>query len=67
MLISNFVIKIILFRIVFVQSKMDSNNLPVLKLHFGMFEDCSLKIRGIESRFYDTPHLIYKCPNEMMV
>ena len=65
MLISNFVIKIVLFRIVIVQSKIDSN-LPVPNRYFGVLENGSLKIRGIEARMHDTPHLFSKCQNEIL-
>ena len=65
MLISNFVTKYILFRIVFVQSRMDGN-LPVPNRYFGVFENGSLKIRGIEARRHDTLHLFSKCQNEIL-
>ena len=51
--------------IVFVHSKTDGN-LPVSNRYFGVFEDGSLKIRGIETRRHDTPYLFSKCQNEML-
>lgn len=51
--------------IVFVHSKTDGN-LPVSNRYFGVFEDGSLKIRGIETRRHDTPYLFSKCQNEIL-
>jgi DNA polymerase I len=51
--------------IVFVHSKID-DTLPVPNRYFGVFEDGSLKIRGIEARRHDTPQLFSKCQNEIL-
>jgi DNA polymerase elongation subunit (family B) len=51
--------------IVFVHSKID-DNLPVPNRYFGVFENGSLKIRGMEARRHDTPHLFSECQNKIL-
>lgn len=51
--------------IVFVHSKIN-DNLPVPNRYFGVFENGSLKIRGMEARRHDTPHLFSECQNKIL-
>jgi DNA polymerase-2 len=51
--------------VAFVNSKVN-HQLPVLNKYFGVFEDDTLKIRGIETRRHDTPPLLSKCQNEIL-
>jgi DNA polymerase-2 len=51
--------------IAFVHSKRN-DVLPVPNRYFGVFEDGSLKIRGIEARRHDTPTLFNRCQNEIL-
>ncbi|MDX1371185.1 MAG: DNA polymerase domain-containing protein, partial [Nitrososphaeraceae archaeon] len=41
-------------------------HLPVLNRYFGVFEDGTLKTRGIESRRHDTPQFFSQCQNEIL-
>jgi DNA polymerase-2 len=40
--------------------------LPVLNRYFGVFEDGTVKFRGIESRRHDTPKFLLQCQNEIL-
>jgi DNA polymerase-2 len=51
--------------IAFLPSKINSD-LPVLNRYFGVFEDGTIKVRGIESRRHDTPQFLSKCQNEIL-
>lgn len=51
--------------IAFVHSKRN-DVLPVPNRYFGVLEDGSLKIRGIEARRNDTPTLFNRCQNEIL-
>jgi DNA polymerase, archaea type len=51
--------------IAFIHSKAN-DILPVPNRYFGVFEDGSLKIRGIEARRHDTPPLFSRCQNEIL-
>ena len=51
--------------IAFLPSEINSN-LPVLNRYFGVFEDGTLKVRGIESRRHDTPQFLSQCQNEIL-
>jgi DNA polymerase, archaea type len=51
--------------IAFVSSKI-KNHLPVPNRYFGVFEDGTLKVRGIEERRHDTPILLSKCQREIL-
>lgn len=51
--------------IAFVHSK-QNNLLPVPNRYFGVYEDGSLKIRGIESRRHDTPIFFYRFQHEIL-
>jgi DNA polymerase-2 len=51
--------------IAFIHSKAN-DILPVPNRYFGIFEDGSLKIRGIEARRHDTPPLFSRCQNEIL-
>jgi DNA polymerase, archaea type len=51
--------------IAFTHSKTNSL-LPVPNRYFGVFDDGSLKIRGLEARRHDTPILFSKCQNEIL-
>jgi DNA polymerase-2 len=41
-------------------------HLPVINRYFGVFEDDTLKTRGIESRRHDTPKFLSQCQNELL-
>lgn len=51
--------------IVFDSSKINSN-LPALNRYFGVFEDGTIKMRGIETRRHDTPKLFIYFQEELM-
>ena len=51
--------------IAFLPSEINSH-LPVLNRYFGVFEDGSLKVRGIETRRHDTPQFLSQCQNEIL-
>jgi DNA polymerase, archaea type len=51
--------------IAFIPSKIN-DALPVPNRYFGVFEDDSLKIRGLESRRHDTPIFFEKCQNHIL-
>ncbi|MGE0243750.1 MAG: DNA polymerase domain-containing protein [Nitrososphaeraceae archaeon] len=51
--------------IAFLPSKANSD-LPVLNRYFGVFEDGTVKVRGIESRRHDTPKFMSQCQNEIL-
>lgn len=51
--------------IAFLPSEINSH-LPVLNRYFGVFEDGTLKIRGIETRRHDTPPFLSQCQNEIL-
>lgn len=51
--------------IAFIHSK-GSKQVPVPNRYFGVFEDGSLKIRGIEARRHDTPKFFVKCQHEIL-
>jgi DNA polymerase, archaea type len=51
--------------IAFIHSKRN-DVLPVPNRYFGVFEDGSLKIRGIEARRQDTPTFFNRCQNEIL-
>jgi DNA polymerase, archaea type len=51
--------------IVFLNSKTDQQS-QVLNRYYGIFQDQTLKTRGIDLRRHDTPKIIEKCQNEML-
>src|SRR2546427_6185754 len=51
--------------IVFLSSKTDSK-VGVLNRYYGIFEDGTLKIRGIDLRRHDTPDVVRKCQRMML-
>src|SRR4029077_844854 len=51
--------------IVFLSSKTDSK-VGVLNRYYGIFEDGTLKVRGIDLRRHDTPEIVRKCQTEML-
>jgi DNA polymerase elongation subunit (family B) len=51
--------------IVFLSSKTDSK-VGVLNRYYGIFEDGTLKVRGIDLRRHDTPDIIRQCQTEML-
>ncbi len=51
--------------IVFDSSKINSD-LPALNRYFGVFEDGTIKMRGIETRRHDTPELFVYFQEELM-
>jgi len=51
--------------IVFLNSRINPR-LPVLNRYYGVFEDGSLKVRGIDLRRHDTPNLVRNCQKEML-
>ena len=51
--------------IVFLNSHVDPR-LPVLNRYYGLFQDGTLKVRGIELRRHDTPEIVRKCQAEML-
>src|SRR6266566_3222036 len=51
--------------IVFLNSKTDPQA-PVLNRYYGIFQDRTLKIRGIDVRRHDTPRIVEKCQTQML-
>jgi len=51
--------------IAFIPSRMRSK-IPVVNRYFGVFDDSSIKVRGIEARRSDTPEFIKRCQLEML-
>ena len=51
--------------IAFLPSEINSN-IPVLNRYFGVFEDGTIKTRGIEGRRHDTPDFLVQCQNEIL-
>jgi DNA polymerase elongation subunit (family B) len=51
--------------IVFLNSRLNPK-LPVLNRYYGLFQDGTLKIRGIDLRRHDTPNIIRKCQTDML-
>jgi DNA polymerase, archaea type len=51
--------------IVFLSSKMDSK-VGVLNRYYGIFEDGTLKVRGIDLRRHDTPDIVRNCQRDML-
>lgn len=51
--------------IVFLSSKMDSK-VGVLNRYYGIFEDGTLKVRGIDVRRHDTPDIVRRCQTKML-
>ncbi|MGA3108107.1 MAG: hypothetical protein ABSD99_01400 [Candidatus Bathyarchaeia archaeon] len=51
--------------IVFLNSRIDTR-VPVLNRYYGVFEDGTLKVRGIDLRRHDTPEIVRKCQAEML-
>ncbi len=51
--------------VVFLNSKVDRQT-SVLNRYYGVFEDGTLKVRGIELRKHDTPRIVRQCQEEML-
>ena len=51
--------------IVFLNSRINPK-LPVLNRYYGVFEDGSLKVRGIDLRRHDTPTIVRNCQKAML-
>ncbi len=51
--------------IIFLNSKTDSK-VGVLNRYYGIFEDGTLKVRGIDLRRHDTPDIVKDCQTEML-
>ena len=51
--------------IAFLSSEINSH-IPVLNRYFGVFEDGTIKTRGIEGRRHDTPDFLVQCQNEIL-
>jgi len=51
--------------IVFLNSRINPK-LPVLNRYYGVFEDGSLKVRGIDLRRHDTPNIVRNCQKAML-
>ncbi|HZY94579.1 MAG TPA: DNA polymerase domain-containing protein [Candidatus Bathyarchaeia archaeon] len=51
--------------IVFLNSKIDPR-VPVLNRYYGVFQDGTQKIRGIDLRRHDTPEIVRKCQSSML-
>ena len=51
--------------IVFLGSRVDPR-VPVLNRYFGVFQDGTVKVRGIELRRHDTPGIVEKCQKAML-
>ncbi|MBO0887788.1 hypothetical protein J2P12_01665 [Candidatus Bathyarchaeota archaeon] len=51
--------------IVFLNSKTESQA-QVLNRYYGIFQDRTLKVRGIDLRRHDTPPIVNKCQEEML-
>jgi len=53
--------------IAFVSSRIKNHHyLPIPNKYFGVFEDGTLKVRGIEERRHDTPPLLSKCQSKIL-
>ena len=53
--------------IAFVSSRIKNHHyLPIPNKYFGVFEDGTLKVRGIEERKHDTPPLLSKCQSKIL-
>jgi DNA polymerase elongation subunit (family B) len=51
--------------VVFLNSKTDQHS-QVLNRYYGIFQDGTLKFRGIDLRRHDTPKIVEKCQREML-
>src|SRR5467141_3182486 len=51
--------------VVFLNSKIDPR-VPVLNRYYGIFQDGTLKVRGIDLRRHDTPGIVRQCQEEML-
>ena len=51
--------------IVFLNSRINPK-IPVLNRYYGVFEDGTMKIRGIDLRRHDTPEIVRKCQKDML-
>jgi DNA polymerase elongation subunit (family B) len=51
--------------IVFLNSRLDPR-VPVLNRYYGLFEDGTLKVRGIDLRRRDAPEIARKCQTDML-
>lgn len=51
--------------IVFLNSRINPK-IPVLNRYYGVFEDGTMKVRGIDLRRHDTPEIVRKCQREML-
>jgi len=51
--------------IVFLNSKTDPQA-PVLNRYYGIFQDRTLKVRGIDVRRHDTPKIVENCQTQML-
>src|SRR6266480_4803540 len=51
--------------IVFLNSKTDPQA-PVLNRYYGIFQDRTFKVRGIDVRRHDTPEIVQTCQKEML-
>ncbi len=51
--------------IVFLNSKIDPR-IPVLNRYYGVFQDGTIKVRGIDLRRHDTPEIVRNCQNDML-
>lgn len=51
--------------IIFLNSRVNPR-VPVLTRYYGIFEDGTLKVRGIDLRRHDTPEIVRKCQSDML-
>ena len=51
--------------IVFLNSRMNPSE-PVLNRYYGVFQDGTIKTRGIELRRHDTPEIVNRCQEKMV-
>lgn len=51
--------------VVFLNSRINPL-VPVLNRYYGIFQDGSLKVRGIDLRRHDVPKIVTKCQNDML-
>ena len=51
--------------VVFLSSKVNPR-VPVLNRYYGVFQDGTIKVRGIELRRHDTPGIVRKCQKNML-
>jgi DNA polymerase elongation subunit (family B) len=51
--------------IVFLNSKINPR-IPVLNRYYGVFQDGTIKIRGIDLRRHDTPEIVRQCQSSML-